>query len=88
MKRRIAASFTSLLWGLFTYVGYNLTSSVAMLALGEQSSQWLLDLEKNKSLYTDALLDAFKRKNMACEPLSATPYPTRFAFEFTYQCAN
>jgi hypothetical protein len=29
MKRRIAASFTSLLWGLFTYIGYDLTSGVA-----------------------------------------------------------
>jgi hypothetical protein len=58
------------------------------LALMEQSSQWLLDVEKNKSLYTDALLAAFKRTNMACEPISATPYPTRFAFEFTYQCAG
>jgi hypothetical protein len=29
MKRRIAASFTSLLWGLFTYIGYNGASGVA-----------------------------------------------------------
>jgi len=28
MKRRIAASFTSLLWGLFTYIGYDLTCGV------------------------------------------------------------
>jgi hypothetical protein len=29
MKRRIAASLTSLLWGLFTYIGYDLISGVA-----------------------------------------------------------
>lgn len=58
-----------------------------MLALGEQSTQFLMDIEKNKALYTDALLNAFKHQNMDCEPTSATPYPTRFAFEFTYHCA-
>lgn len=29
MKRRIAASVTSLLWGFFTYTGYTLTARVA-----------------------------------------------------------
>jgi hypothetical protein len=29
MKRRIAASLTSLLWGFFTYIGYDLISDVA-----------------------------------------------------------
>jgi hypothetical protein len=29
MKRRIAASLTTLLWGLFAYIGYDLVSGVA-----------------------------------------------------------
>jgi hypothetical protein len=29
MNRRIAASFSILLWGLFTYIGYDLVSGVA-----------------------------------------------------------
>jgi hypothetical protein len=29
MKRRTAASFSTLLWGFFTYIGYDLVSGVA-----------------------------------------------------------
>ena len=57
-----------------------------MLALAEQGPQFLMDLDKNREIYRSSLLAALERQHMDCSPGADTPWPTRFAFEFTLDC--
>lgn len=62
-------------------------SRVTLLTMGDQQTQFLMDLERNKATYRAALVGAFAYQHMSCTPTSDNPMPTRFAIEFTYECA-